>query len=189
MKIIPLTKKGQTGGLITGLVMGVAALVIGVIIALVITSTLGNAGLLTSGRSSKTISNETEGYINASGYTLDQVGGDNVTFTIIRIYNATPTAVAILVGNYTLDSTTGILTNASNTNFGSVNITYTHQIKSNEELAEEKMSGNFSAGINNVSGKIPTVLLIAAIVLILGVMVFLVAQWQRMRLGGGGTSL
>jgi len=37
-----------------------------------------------------------------------------------------------------------------------------------------------------VSGKIPTVLLVAAVVLILGVLVMLVAAWQRMRLSGAG---
>ena len=46
--ILPKNKKGQTGGLITGLVFGVASLVIGVIIAFVIVSTLTGAGLLTA---------------------------------------------------------------------------------------------------------------------------------------------
>jgi len=100
-------KRGQTGGLITGLIFGVAALVIGTIIAFVITSTLSGAGLLTSG--------------------------------------------------------------------------------SAEETATNALTGNFTAGVNNVSAKIPTVLLVAAIVLILGVLAVLVAVWQKMRLGGGST--
>ena len=97
-----LNNKGQGGGLITGLVMGVASLVIGVIIALVITSTLDDANLLTG----------TE---------------------------------AGAVGNLT---------------------------------------ANFTEGIDNVSAKIPTVLLIAAVVLIIGVLAILVGVWQRMRMGG-----
>ena len=99
-------KKGQTGGLITGLVFGIASLVIGVIIAFVIVSTLTGADLLTA------------------------------------------------------DST--------------------------EDNATDHLAGNFSEGINKVSDKIPTVLLVAAIVLILGVLVLLVGTWQRMRIGGGG---
>lgn len=99
--------KGQTGGLITALVFGVASLVIGVIIAFVIISTLTGAGLLTSG--------------------------------------------------------------------------------SNEESAVGNLSANFTKGIQNVSTKIPTVLLVAAIVLILGVLAILVGVWQRMRMGGGTT--
>ena len=100
-------KKGQTGGLITGLIFGVASLVIGVIIAFVIVSTLTGAGLLTTGSAE---------------------------------YNST---------NY--------------------------------------LSENFTAGVNEVSEKIPTVLLVAAIVLILGVLAILVGVWQNMRIGGGAT--
>ena len=104
-----LNKKAQTGGLITGLVFGVASLVIGVIIAFVIVNTLTDADLLTAG-------------------------------------SAENESVALLVSNFT-------------------------------------------EGIDNVSDKIPTVLLVAAIVLILGVLVLLVATWQRMNIGGGGASL
>jgi len=99
-------KKGQSGGLITGLIFGVASLVIGVIIAFVIVSTLTGADLLTAGSAE-----------NASAMAL---------------------------------------------------------------------AANFTAGVDEVSAKIPTVLLVAAIVLILGVLVLLVGAWQRMRLGGGG---
>ena len=100
-----MNKKGQTGGLITGLVFGVASLVIGVIIAFVIVSTLTGADLLTS--------------------------------------------------------------------------------NSAEANSTDRLAANFTAGIDNVSSKIPTILLIAAIVLILGVLVLLVGAWQRMRIGGG----
>ena len=100
------TKKGQSGGLITGLIFGIASLVIGVVIAFVIVSTLTSADLLTANSSE---------------------------------YNAT-----------------------------------------------KNLAANFTEGIDNVSTKIPTILLIAAIVLILGVLVLLVGAWQRMRIGGGG---
>ena len=101
------TKKAQSsGGLITGLVFGISSLVIGVIVAFVIVSTMTGAGLLEG--------NTTE-------------------------YNS-----SIALG------------------------------------------ANFTEGVDNVSEKIPTILLIAAIVLILGVLVLLVGAWQRMRMGGGG---
>ena len=103
MRSISMNKKGQGGGLITSLVMGIAGLVIGVIIALVIVSTLIGSNLLTRA--------------------------------------------------------------------------------SEEENATKRMSGNFTAGIDKVSSKLPTVLLVAAIVLILGVLAVLVGVWQRMRMG------
>lgn len=99
-----MNRKGQTGGLVSGLVFGIAGLVIGVIVALVIVSTLVNSNLLTAN-----------------------------------------SAEANTVGN---------------------------------------LSTNFSSGINQVSAKIPTILLVAAIVLILGVLAVLVGVWQRMRMGG-----
>jgi len=103
--LTPISKKAQTGGLITGLVFGVASLVIGVIIAFVIVSTLDDAGLLTSG--------------------------------------------------------------------------------STEDIAVTSLSQNFTLGVDEISSKIPTVLLVAAIVLILGVLAILVGVWQNMRMGGG----
>ncbi len=105
--LIIKNKKAQGGGLITSLVFGVASLVIGVIIAFVIVSTLTDADLLTAG--------------------------------------------------------------------------------SAEANAASNLSSNFTAGIDNISTKIPTVLLVAAIVLILGVLAVLVGVWQRMRMGGGTT--
>ena len=98
-------KKGQTGGLIIGLIFGVASLVIGVIVAFVIVSTLDDASLLTA--------------------------------------------------------------------------------NSNEANSTTQLIRNFTVGVDNVSAKIPTVLTVAAVVLILGVLILLVAAWQRMGLGGG----
>ena len=48
------------------------------------------------------------------------------------------------------------------------------------------MSANFTAGIDNVSSKLPTILLIGAVVLLFGVIVLLVKQSQAMGIGGGG---
>ena len=107
--LIPKNKKGQSGGLVTGLIFGVASLVIGVIIAFVIVATLSGSGLL----------------------------------------NGLSSAVYL---NNTVDN----------------------------------LTSNFSTGVQNVASKIPTVLLIAAVVLIIGVLAVLVGIWQRMRMGGGG---
>lgn len=99
-------KKGQTGGLVTGIVFGVAALVIGVIIAFVIVSTLDGAGLLT-----------------------DASAEDNATSRLI---------------------------------------------------------GNFTSGVDEVSDQVPTILAVAAIVIVLGVLAVLVGVWAKMRMGGTG---
>jgi len=49
------------------------------------------------------------------------------------------------------------------------------------------MGKNLTAGIEQVSGKIPTILLIGAVVLLFGVIVLLVRQSQQMGIGGGGS--
>ena len=51
------------------------------------------------------------------------------------------------------------------------------------------MAQNFTSGIDNVSGKIPTILLIGAVVLLFGVIVLLVRQSQAMGIGGQSGSL
>lgn len=103
--IMDLNKKGQGGGLVTGLVFGIASLVIGVIIAFTIVSTLDDSGILTA--------------------------------------------------------------------------------DSLEDNSTRALRTNFTLGVNEVSEKVPTVLLVAAVVLIIGVLAVLVGVWQRMRMGSG----
>ena len=49
------------------------------------------------------------------------------------------------------------------------------------------MIGNYTEGIDNVSGKIPTILLLAAVVLLFGAIVLLVQRSRNM--GGGGSEV
>ena len=53
------------------------------------------------------------------------------------------------------------------------------------ENTSSDMAKNFTTGIDNVSTKIPTILLIGAVVLLFGVIVLLVRQSQLMGIGGG----
>jgi len=55
-----------------------------------------------------------------------------------------------------------------------------------EANATTALISNFTKGVDNVSTKIPTVLLIAAVVLILGILSLLWAQYRKMNIGGGG---
>ncbi len=57
-----------------------------------------------------------------------------------------------------------------------------------EAAAAADMNANFTEGLNNISEKIPTILLIAAVVLLFGVLVLLVSKSREMGIGGG-TSL
>jgi hypothetical protein len=201
LSLLKVDKKGVTGGLVTGLVMGIAGLVIGVIIALIITSTLGSANLVGSDSSSSiTVTNETEAWLNISGYTLDNYNSSNSGFTITTIWGNTPQHP--LLYNYSIStanasvSSVGVVTNAStipnSTIYDNVSLSYTYSYtyaRTTEQYAIDNMTANFSEGIDNISDKLPTVLLIAAIVLIIAILGILVAVWQRMRLTSGSQGL
>lgn len=48
------------------------------------------------------------------------------------------------------------------------------------------LTENFSSGVSNIATKIPTLFAVAAIVLIVGALMFLWAYYQRMKLGNSG---
>jgi hypothetical protein len=177
-----LNKRGQTGGLITGLVFGIAALVIGVIIAFVVVSTLSNAELMTAGRTIGTAVLNEAGFINSSTYTLTLVGTTTTNFAITTARNATSGTV-IDAANWTISG--GVITNATPVAWKTVHFNYTYDTYSDEEVATGYLTTNFTEGVNNVSAKLPTALLVAAIVLILAILGVLVGVWQKMRTGGG----
>jgi len=58
---------------------------------------------------------------------------------------------------------------------------------SSYDNASSDMANNFTSGIDNVSAKIPTILLIGAVVLLFGVLVLLVARAKAMAMGGGSS--
>jgi len=184
-------KKAQTGGLITGLVFGIASLVIGVIIAFVIVSTVLDADILGPAPTFTLTVTSEAGSINRTGYQLGTtVNVSKSNFVIVVISNVS-TDTTITSPNYTV-SATGLLTNASaaewNTATVEINYTYTYTTPSGSQyqVSADALSANLTKGVDNVSSKIPTVLLVAAIVLILGVLVLLVGAWQKMSIGGGG---
>ena len=176
-------------GLITGLVFGIASLVIGVIIAFVIVQTLTSADLLESGRESVTVTNETDAYMNETSYaTAGSLVENTVSFTLTAIWGVENGIynITIPIANGTI-SNTGLVTNATFPAYDNVSLSYGYSLKTSEEISTSKLSANFTAGIDNISSKIPTVLLVAAVVLIIGVLSLLVNVWRRMDLGGGSS--
>jgi len=57
-----------------------------------------------------------------------------------------------------------------------------------EQNSTDQMITNFTTGVNNVSNKLPTVLLVAAVVILFGAIVLLVKQ-SRAISGTGGAGL
>ncbi len=108
----------------------------GIILALVIVGILLGAGFFIfdefldqTNNNIFSVVNETEAYINSTGYRL--VAADAIGFNSAEIslaVNATlGSDAAINAANFTLNPTTGILTNATAINFGNVTLNYDYQ--------------------------------------------------------------
>jgi len=111
--------------------------------------------------------------VKRHGYALTALWGNSTTdYETIPLVNASV-------------SSAGVVTSIAGTFFTDGLISYTYITYTNEDYSSSLLAGNFTEGVDNVSDKIPTVLLVAAIVLVLGVLVLLVGTWQRMRIGGG----
>jgi len=54
-----------------------------------------------------------------------------------------------------------------------------------EDGAVGNMTANFTAGLDDISEKIPTILLIVAVVFLFGALVLLISAAKRMGIGGG----
>jgi len=180
----------RKGGVVTSTVMGVGGLIIGVIIILVLVSTLNNANLFPDTTKTIAVTNESGVWINITGYTLNNYNSSWTGITVTNIVNATDgDGTAVAVANYTL-TTVGYLDNKTAVTFADVNISYTYvyTIANNEGSSVTEMSGNFTDGIDEISTKIPTILLIVAVVFLFGALVLLVNQARKMGVLGGSGS-
>jgi len=194
-----LNKKGQQGGVVSSTVMGIGALVIGTIVILVVVSTLGSTDLLGGDTTvSKSVTNESGAWLNASHYPFDSKNASTRNFVITNIVNASSVGVDsvpldILSGNYTVSATDGTMTNASTQEWLTVNVSYTYDFvtgRDQEQATVDNLTANFTLGIGKVAQKIPDILTIVAVVFLLGALVLLWLQARRMGIfGSGGGSL
>lgn len=105
-----------------GAVLAVVLLAILVIVAIVLFEALGTSFTTTT----TTVTNESGAFINATGYTVTNSTACNFnTFSVTQAFNVT-SGLAIGLGNITANSDTGVITNATNTNFDDVNVSYTY---------------------------------------------------------------
>ena len=165
------------------LIAGAGALVMTTIIVMVLISTMADSNLL---RSTATTTTETyAGWLNDTGYNLTNFSKANRGHAVV-VVNASTT---VGTDNYTFNTATGQLKNKTIFVHPHVNITYTYIQPTDEENTLENMTGNFSSGVRNVSNKIPTVLLVGAVVILFGVIVFLWQYYDKMGFGRANGSL
>ena len=178
----------DTTALVKGLVLGVGALIVLALVVFVVVSTLDDADLLSQSRVSAKVVNETVASVTELGTVLSVYDYDGCSATIVHVLNST-SATTIPSTNYSTSGCTIYFIGADN-DFGynntGWNVTYTHTPPTTYERATTGMGTNFTSGIGNISSKIPTILLIGAVVILFGVIIFLIRQSQSMGLGGSG---
>lgn len=179
--------KSKRGGVVGDLITGTGGLIVLTIVILVIVSTLLGANLL-RGTATTTSASDTNIGINSTGHTLASFDVLNRGYTVTEVLNNTNSSQVVGLGNFTLNTATGLLTNATSINWISANVTYSYFTPTTYEDAADGMGANFTGGIDNVSTKIPTILLIGAVVLLFGVIVLLVRQSQAMGIGASSGS-
>jgi hypothetical protein len=171
-------------GLVAALVGGIGAIVILAIMMWLIISTLLSSSLLESNAITTNVTYEQNAYLNGSFYKLAQWNEDYTGYTLVRVWNASHNPVA--AANYTFNTTSGRLQNTTAWTIANCNVSYTYVPWTAEESSAQSMSKNLTVGINKVSEKIPTILLIGAVVLLFGAIVLLVRQSREIELSGIG---
>ncbi len=191
----PLNKKG---GVVTGTVMGVGGLIIGVIVILIVIQTLNNSDLLIADRiNTVTVTNETVVVSNTTG--IGTITGINAFFTswnATLIMNSTGsqslaegTDYVLFTGNATVQNLTTHGVSVPLIWLITYDWTETRDVSSS---SVGNLTSNFTEGIDNISLRIPTILLIVAVVFLFGALVLLIRQARNMGAqssgsGGGGS--
>jgi len=190
----------KKGGVVGDIISGTGGLILLTVIVLIIVSTLLATDLFsTSATSFHAVINETDTdsglFVNETGIALTRANASNSGYAITAVWNATDDGVgyfnlSIPTTNITV-SATGVVTNATVFDWTNVSLSYTftYSVDNKYKVSTDNMGTNFTKGLDNVSTKIPTILLIAAVVLLFGVIVLLVKQAGAMGIGEGGASL
>ena len=182
--------RNKTGGVVTSTVMGIGGLIVGVIIIFVITSTLLNASLFTDTAATASYDDQTVTAVNETGSYFGNYSRRDAVCTLTEVTNATGGEIA--ANNYTATAATCLIVLADggdvalNNTAWIINSTTAYTIN-NAEDAAQAAQGNMSSGVDNISKKIPTILLIVAVVFLFGALVLLVRHAKSMGVGAGSS--
>ena len=165
-------------------VVFLALLVIGLIglLFLIIYGNLsGNLGFDAEG---VTITNESGTWINQTGYTLiGAADAGSASFVITQISNSTSGQV-LLAANYSV-TTTGVVRNASATEWEATNISYTYNRDSRGTKDTDAVITNLTGGATEFFSFANVWFILLAITILIGIVIGVIALVER--IGGGGT--
>ena len=158
------------------IILGIALLAY---VIIVIMGTLNDSDILKGNSLTQVVFNET-GHINASGYTLQNTSANG--FSAIKIIIARNSSGTIIPAtNYSLDTITGIVTNATSLTYADSNFTWSYKYNSKSQDNVENILLNTSEGVSSFFSSINPVYAILAILVIILVLIVLV------RVVSGGT--
>jgi len=187
MRLVP---KNKTGGVVTNTVMGVGGLIIAVIVIFVIVSTVMTADLLGNAALDTTRLNQVVGPVNFSGVSFGNSTLPSASCTANIVANNTD-GVVISSTNYTVSGCTIAFLETGNTDFNNtfwkINSTTSYLGNTSAEVSARDMEGQFYIGVDNISTKIPTILLIVAVVFLFGALVLLIKNAKEMGIGEGSS--
>ena len=178
--------KNKKGQLIMGLIGGIAGLIILIIVSFLIVDTLNGANLMPK---------YTASIINGSSVTaVSELTGSlaatysHPTCTVSQCVNNSNGAL-IPAANYTATSCNvryAAATDTAGFNNSIWKCNFALSSDSGRQISTDGMIGNYTSGIDQVSAKIPTVLLVAAVVLLFGAIVLLVQRARQTTESSGG---
>ena len=180
-----MTKSGMPEGVrvAIGWAVGVTSIALLLVITLILFGNLsGNTGFddLTS-----TYTNETGAWLNTTAYTITGASVTGFTgFTVTGMWNYTGGAV-IPAANYTINSAAGTFTNATTSEYPSidVNISYTITYSGQAERNTESVIGNYSESAVNTAAQFPVIGTIVGIALLLVVLIGILVYAVRRMMG------
>jgi L-asparagine transporter-like permease len=175
-----VNKKGQLG-LDTARNVMLALLIIGVIAFAIIIMfvSLKDTNVSTTSGSS-TVVNETGGFLNASGYTVDEaLNFDDFSMTVIQVRNGTNGSA--LASSAFTSTNAGVLFNATSDVYPTIQVDYSFTYNQFSPLSRNITSG--TADFFSNTGTWFSLLAIVVIILIIAIVIFAVN-----RFGGGSVS-
>lgn len=104
-----------------------------------------------------TVVNETGGFANATGYTVDQVasstGAANFVLTAVWNYTIPSSNVSVPLTNVSLGSSTGVLTNATVITYPNLSLSYTNTKNPEEEIVSDGILNDSLVSITTYTGQ------------------------------------
>jgi uncharacterized membrane protein len=135
----------------------------------------------TSFKTSVSVTNETSAFVNVTGYQLGEGRYLLEAFVVSEVTNATNgtagfPVIPVLSGNYTVSST-GLLTNATNTNYNSANVTYTYLYLA-DRSAESSINDTYQS-LGTVTDWFATFIILGALVVLILLVVIIITSIKR----------